>query len=51
MKDIGPLKDHSIPSSLVMNTLKRVELSNDTVFNTEVTKRQRLIPEARDIKP
>lgn len=52
MKETGLSKKYSIPSLLlVMNRLKRVELSDSTVFNTEVTKRQRLILEALDIEP
>lgn len=52
MKETGLSKDYSIPSMLlVLNRLKRVELSDGTMFNTEVTKRQRLILEALDIEP
>jgi len=52
MKETGLSKKYSIPSLLlVMNRLKRVELSDSTVFNTEVTKHQRLILEALDIEP
>ena len=40
MKETGLSKDYSIPSLLLgLNRLKRVELSDGTVFNTEVTKR------------
>ena len=40
VKETGLSKDYSIPSLLlVLNRLKRVELSDGTVFNTEVTKR------------
>lgn len=52
IKDPGLSKDYSIHSlPFVMNRLKRVELSDGMVFNTEVTKRQRLILKALDIEP
>ncbi len=52
MKETGLSKDYSIPSMLlVLNRLKKVELADGMVFNTEVTKRQRLILEALGIEP